>query len=314
MTARILVIRFSSMGDVLLCTPLLRALATQLDGGAHITFLTKAASAPMVEANPHIQRLLTFLKHPSEVHLQQDEFDYVLDFQNSVASWRVRRRLHAMAFVVDKRNVAKWLYVRTKKLVLPISHIVQRYLATAAALGVSDDGLGLDYFLPADFVAPSHSAAGAVCYAIGGKYEGKVLPAPQAVALLKRVNGPVVLLGGTDDVARGDEIAAAVGGRVTNLCGQCTWHESAWLMKQCRVVLSHDTGMMHLAAALGVRVVSLWFATTPALGFAPWRAALGSAAVESSMPGRPTSKLGNRGACAKLFEFDADEAAALLNR
>jgi heptosyltransferase-2 len=202
---------------------------------------------------------------------------------------------------------------------MPIGHVVSRSFDAVRALGVQDDGQGLDFFIPqmqevSLHMIPEAFRMGYVAYAIGGQKGGKILPTDKMIALCTLINDPIVLVGGTEDRAAGDEIVQALGSRVFNACGAFSLHQSASLIRQAKKVISHDTGLMHIATALKRPVISLWLATTPQLGFAPLQAVEGSHVVEANCTKRPTSKLGNRGfqdGC--VFRIDLELVARLVN-
>ncbi|NQV51629.1 MAG: glycosyltransferase family 9 protein [Flavobacteriales bacterium] len=294
--------RFSSIGDIVLTSPIIRALKTQLEGEVQIDFITKSKFATLLEYNPHLNEVITIEEKVSEVQdqLRDGMYDYVIDLHNNIRSRQVKKVCRALAFTLDKRNIAKWLYVRAKREVQPIGHVVSRSFDAVTSLGVQDDGKGLDYFIPAQQevslnVLPAPFQNGYIVYAIGGQMMGKILPSQQMIELCTRISIPIVLLGGVEDRECGDQVVKACGDRVFNACGAFSLHQSASLMQQAQKVISHDTGLMHIATALGRPVISLWFATTPALGFSPWQAVEGSRMIEADCPKRPTSKLGNRG-------------------
>lgn len=314
----ILVIRFSSIGDIVLCSPVVRALKQQLGTDTRIDFITKKPFAAILAVNPHIHRVITIEKHVSEAKaaLRETHYDYIVDLHHNLRSLQVKRLVKSTALTVDKRNFAKWIYVNTKRELLPIGHFAERCLQCVAPLGVADDGRGLDFFIRTEneVALPAALQAGFVAYAIGGKMAGKILPTDKIIELCKRLNQPIALLGGTEDRQRGEEIATAVGTNVWNACGKFSLQQSADIIRQSRCLVSHDTGLMHIGAALGKRVVSLWLATTPLLGFAPWRAASGSVMVEADCKRRPTSKLGNRGyqdGC--VFNLDLERVVQAVN-
>lgn len=321
-TTRILIIRFSSIGDIVLTTPVVRALKNQLEGDVEIHYLTKNSFASILESNPYIDVIHAINDKVSEAvkELQKFPFDYIIDLHNNLRSKQVKRSLKTFAFTLDKRNIAKWLYVQTKHEVLPIGHIVERNLETVHALGIEDDGLGLDFIIPVNEAVnlasfPSEFQNGFVSYAIGGTTPGKVLPIDRIIQLCQKIDRPIMLLGGPDDARTGDEIEEACGRKVYNACGKFSLHQSASLLDQSAVVIAHDTGLMHIAAALKKRVISLWFATTPEIGMSPWRPGKGSVMVEADCKKRPTSKLGNRGykdGC--VFNIDLNLITDLVNR
>lgn len=286
----------------MLTTPVIRALKQQLDGEVIIHYITKKSFAGIVEPNPHVDKVITIEESVSEVadQLRDGGYDYVVDLHNNLRSRQVKRHVKALSFTLDKRNLAKWVYVQTKKVWIPIGHIVERSLEAVSALGIKDDGAGLDYFIPSDQEValselPESLRSGYVAYAIGGQMQGKILPTEKIIALCQKINRPMILLGGKEDADRGDQIVQACGSTVWNACGKFSLHQSASLVNQAKAVITHDTGLMHIAAALNKKVISLWLATTPEIGMSPWRPGEGSEMIEANCRKRPTSKLGNRG-------------------
>ena len=114
---RILIVRFSSIGDIVLTSPVIRALKTQLEGEVQIDFITKRKFATLLEYNPYLNEVITIDEKVSEVHdqLRDGMYDYVIDLHNNIRSRQVKKACRALSFTLDKRNIAKWLYVRTKR-------------------------------------------------------------------------------------------------------------------------------------------------------------------------------------------------------
>jgi len=318
---KILIIRFSSIGDIVLTTPIIRALKTQLDGDVEVDFITKNINAAILDGNPYLNQIITIEKHVSEVaeELKRKRYDYLVDLHSNLRSRQVKRACKALSFTLDKRNVAKWVYVNTKKELLPIGHVVERSFHALIGLGIEDDGKGLDYFIPEKSkvdlsTLPEVVRNGYIAYAIGGKMKGKILPTEKIIALCKAIEKPIVLLGGPEDRATGDEVVKACGKRVFNACGAFSLQQSASILQQSEKVITHDTCLMHIATALKKPVISIWLATTPQIGFAPWQPGEGSVMVEAECKKRPSSKLGNRGyrdGC--VFNVDVNRIAQLAN-
>lgn len=317
----ILVIRFSSIGDIVLTTPVVRALKQQMDGEVVLHYITKKSYAGLLTSNPNIDKVITIDRHVSEAktELEKTTYDYVIDLHSNLRSRQVKRIVKTLDFTIDKRNIAKWLYVNFKREIQPIEHVVKRGFDTVKPLGITDDGHGLDFVIPEKdqvdlSVISDRLNDRFVAYAIGGQMQGKILPENKIVELLKKVKKPTVLLGGSEDESRGETIAKAFPDRVFNACGKFNLNQSASILNQSDVVLTHDTGLMHIASALKKKVVSLWFATTPQIGFAPWQPGEGSVMIEADCKKRPTSKLGNRGfedGC--VFNIDLDAVAQAVN-
>ncbi len=273
---KILVIRFSSIGDIVLTTPVLRCIRQQLPQ-AEIHFLTKAAFSPVLAANPNIDKLHLLHDNLDAVIpvLRGEHFDFVADLHHNIRTARVKTGLGVKSASFPKRNIQKWILVNLRRNVMPDESIVERYFEAVAPIGVRNDGLGLDYFIPEharitnDDIPTSHWT-GYVAAVIGGSYSTKQLPPEQWRRFCAEVPFPVMLIGGPDDRDLGQEIAALDPVKIYNSCGKFNLNESAALVERARVVVSNDTGMMHVATAFQKPVISLWGNTAPELGMYPY--------------------------------------------
>lgn len=300
MIRKVLVIRFSSIGDIVLTTPVLRCLKQQW--GVELHYLTKAAFAPVLEANPYIDALHTIDKGLGAVipALKAARFDLVVDLHRNLRSRRVRLALGRPAVSFPKLNLEKWLLVRFGWRLLPGVHIADRYLSPLRRLGLADDGEGLDYFIPPQAeLNPFSFADGGqgpfVAFAIGAAHATKRLPPTQITQVCKALPYTVFLLGGPDDRESGEQVAAGAGPHVYNLCGKLSLNQSASVVRQAAMVISHDTGLMHIAAALRKPLVSVWGNTVPAFGMSPFYpdGTYGNITAEvQGLDCRPCSKIG----------------------
>jgi ADP-heptose:LPS heptosyltransferase len=298
----VLIVRFSSIGDIVLTSPVLRCLKQQT--GAEVHFLTKRRFAATVAHNPYVDRLWTIEREVTEVSakLARIGFTHILDLHGNLRSLRIRSHLRAAALLRGRRpprvstfnklNLRKALLTRFGIDRMPELHIVDRYLATARGLGVRHDGKGLDYFIDdTERVAPPYPSY--VAFAIGAAHATKRLEEGQMIAICASIDHPIVLLGGPGEAELGDRIAAT-GDRVTNACGAYSLNGSADLVRQSAVVITHDTGLMHIAAAYRKRIVSVWGNTVPAFGMYPYLPE-GPGAARHEVSGlncRPCSKIG----------------------
>lgn len=299
MKARILVIRFSSIGDIVLTSALLRRLHAQFDGGVEIHFLTKKSFAFLVENNPHVECVHAIERATVEVieDLRVLQFDYIIDLHNNFRSAMVKRSLQLVSFTFRKCNLAKWLWVNFGINRMPKNHVVDRYMETLRVFEIKDDDQGLDYFFPSDFVPPALPNTPYLAVVNGGAHEGKRMDADHWISALEGfTSGTIVLLGGKgEDEQSGKRIAEALGDRVWQLTGKLNVHESAWFLKYAQVVVTGDTGMMHIASAFNKKIISLWGCTVPGLGMSPYRPHPESIILEPfGRKKRPCSKLGNR--------------------
>lgn len=304
---KILILRFSSIGDIVLTTPVIRAVKQQVPN-AEVHFATKTAFEQVLASNPYIDRLHLLGKEKADLpkliaELKQEQFDYIIDLHHNLRTLRIKAALGVKSSSFHKLNWQKWLLVRFKIDKLPRVHIVERYLGAAAPLGVKDDGQGLDYFIPESAQVPVGSLPlefrnGYTAFAIGGQHYTKQLPTDRIIELCELLNRPVVLLGGKEDAATGMAIldwfarAAYTGQtRIYNACGQYSLNQSASLVQQAQEVFTHDTGLMHIAAALKKKIYSIWGNTVTEFGMFPFRTEF-VVLERRGLSCRPCSKIG----------------------
>lgn len=325
---KILVIRFSSIGDIVLTSPVVRCLCQQL--GAEVHFLVKQSFKAVVEHNPYIARVHTIQRHVREVLpvLQAERFDFVVDLHHNLRSLQVKLALGAPANSFHKLNLEKWLLVNLRINCLPELHIVDRYMAAAAPLGIQYDGQGLDYFLPesdeqaalqwlSQHLGAAHASY--IAFVIGAAHATKRLPEARIAELCRMMEKPIVLLGGPDEQAQGEYIAAQAGSHVVNACGQLSLHQSAAAVKHAAKVITHDTGLMHIAAAFHKDILSIWGNTVPAFGMTPFypKGIQRNTTIEvQNLPCRPCSKIGYdtcpRGHFKCMMEINLQQVANLV--
>ncbi|HET6225292.1 MAG TPA: glycosyltransferase family 9 protein [Bacteroidia bacterium] len=296
---KILIIRFSSIGDIILTTPVLRCLKTQ-SPETEIHYLTKKSFKSILDHNPYLSKIHTIEKDVKEItaELKKENFDEIIDLHNNLRTLQTKLLLGKKASTFRKLNFQKWLLVQFKINRMPQLHVVDRYMETIKHLGIKNDERGLDYFIPAkDEVAlqtlPLTHQQGYIGFVIGAKHFTKQLPLEKIISVCKKINQPLVLLGGKEDRDRGELIVAAIGIHVYNACGIYNLNQSASLVKQAARIISHDTGLMHIAAALKKDITSIWGNTVPAFGFTPYKPGKASKIVEvQGLACRPCSKIG----------------------
>jgi ADP-heptose:LPS heptosyltransferase len=305
---KILILRFSSIGDIVLTTPVIRALKRQLPQ-AEIHYATKPQYQAVVAANPYLDKVHYLGPRLKDLvaALRQENFDFIVDLHNNLRSRLIRQQLGVPGEGFDKLNRQKWLLVNLKWGHLPDLHIVDRYLAAARRLGIQSDNRGLDYFIPAEeevslATLPGPFRQGYVAFAIGAQHATKRLPTDRIIALCEKINQPVILLGGKEDAATADQVNEyfrhrttnnAAGTRIYNACGQYSLNQSASLVRQARFVFSHDTGLMHIAAAFQKKIFSIWGNTIPEFGMYPYKTEF-TVLERPGLPCRPCSKIGYR--------------------
>jgi ADP-heptose:LPS heptosyltransferase len=322
---KFLVIRFSSIGDIVLTSPVVRCLKKQVDH-SEVHFLTKPAFAEQLKANPHISKIHTLSDTPGETieMLKKEEYDYVIDLQHNLRSLHIKRSLKRMFFTVNKLNFKKWLLVNFRINRLPDLHIVDRYLKTVELFDVKNDGQGLDYFIPEKEVVPLSNLpetfrTGYIAIGIGAKHNTKKLPPERWREIVVQLQLPVMILGGPEDEEVGEQLKESMPDRdIFNGCGRWTINQSASVIQQALCIITHDTGMMHIAAAFKKKILTIWGNTIPQFGMQAYRPDPGS--VNFEVPGltcRPCSKLGKEQCPKKHFkcmmEQNTEAIAAAAN-
>jgi ADP-heptose:LPS heptosyltransferase len=268
---KILIIRFSSIGDIVLTSPVIRCVKQQLD--AEIHFITKDIYQSILADNPHIDKLILFKDDINEVveSMKTEQYDFVVDLHHNLRSLRLKKNLKRPSSSFPKVNVQKFLLTNFKIDRMPEAHIVDRYFEATQQIGVVNDGNGLDYFIPENdrldikaYDIPEEYVA----FAIGAQYATKRLPNEKIIEIIKGIKMPVVLLGGPSDEDNARFIQSKCD--VIDLVGKININQSASVIQRAQKVISHDTGMMHIAVALKKQVISIWGNTTPNLGMYPY--------------------------------------------
>ncbi|NJN77337.1 MAG: glycosyltransferase family 9 protein, partial [Saprospiraceae bacterium] len=152
-------------------------------------------------------------------------------------------------------------------------------METVKSLGIKNDGKGLDYFVPqkdnvdlttfGEQLATRNSQL-VTAFAIGAAHATKRLPTDKIIDICKKIETPIILLGGKEDAENGEKIAQESGNHVLNLCGKLNLNQSASVVQQVDKVITHDTGLMHVAAAFQKEIISIWGNTIPEFGMYPY--------------------------------------------
>lgn len=287
---KILVIRLSSIGDIVLTSPVVRILKKQVNAEVH--FLTKNNYSCWLSHNPYIDVIHNYEKGTNK--LKSLNFDLIVDLQHNLRTLAIKRALKVPSKSVDKLNIKKFLLTTFKLNLMPPIHMVDRNVATIEHLGVKNDMQGLDFFIPKTETLPKmfELKTTFIAVVIGGQHATKVLPTYKLIELCQQLNQPFVLVGGPEDAKRGEEIIKATSEGL-NACGKLSLTQSALLVKGADFVVSHDTGMMHISAALKKKIYSVWGNTVPAFGMEPYLTDPTSVIVENKELGcRPCSKIG----------------------
>lgn len=324
---KILVIRLSSIGDIVLTTPIIRAIKKQMDG-VELHFLTKTANEKVVASNPNIDKVHLYdTKNPGQVikELIAENFDYVVDLHNNHRSRQVARKLGVPCFRYNKATFKRDVCVLMKINFMPDMHVVDRYFDAVFPLNVRNDHQGLDFFIPegSDFDGddlPMVFEDGFVAFVLAGTHVTKRIPVSKVVEIGSILHKPIMLLGGKDVYEVGEEVVAHLGDRAYNGCGKYSLYQSCSILKQADCVITSDTGLMHIAAAFRKPIAVLWGNTIPEFGMFPYmpnQRELFRNFEVCPLYCRPCSKFGRKRCCHKHFKcmnnIPATEVADWVN-
>ena len=315
---KILIIRFSSIGDIVLTTPIIRAIKQQIPG-VEVHYITKQKFSSVIEANPYIDKIHTIKDSIFEItdELKKENFDYVIDLHHNIRTLKLKWILGKKSFSFRKLNWEKFLMVYFKINKLPKLHIVDRYFETLHSIGVKNDSKGLDYFISEKDIVnissylPAHFQNGYTVLVVGGSYFTKQIPINKLKEFCELSPNPLVLLGGKEDVLNSEEVHQAFLGKTINLCGQLNINQSASIIQQAHKVITSDTGLMHIAAAFKKNITSVWGNTIPEFGMGVYLPSNESKIVEvKNLSCRPCSKLGHHSCPKKHFKCMNDIVAS----
>ena len=300
---KILKIRFSSIGDIVITSPVIRCTRKKYPE-AEIHFLTKKQFSALVQPNPHLDKILILEKNLIQTieQLQAENYNLVIDLHKNLRTVRIKQALKTKWYSYNKLNVHKWLFVNFKINLLPNKHLVDRYFDDLKKVGIPNDEQGLEFHFPTDFkfdleslnLAPNNYIA----LSIGGTYATKRIPNNRLQMLIKRLKLPVLLLGhGEDDEANAELILKNNTHKVVNGVGKFNLYESAYLIKHAKLVVTGDTGLMHIAAAFQKNIEAIWGNTHASFGMFAYVQSRNGSIVNNHqvhLNCRPCSKLGSK--------------------
>jgi ADP-heptose:LPS heptosyltransferase len=320
---KILVVRFSSIGDIVLTSPIVRCLHQQIPN-AEIHFITKRSFESIVATNPFIHKTWAIEKSIDELipHLKSEKFDFLVDLHNNIRTKSLIRKLGIPHASFPKLHLEKWLLVNFKKPMKTNVHVVERYFKAVVKLNVVNDNLPCDFFFQSDDEIDVDSLGVKnkkfVAFAIGAQFATKRMPISKMIEVVSQIQYPVVLAGGTMDNETAEKIVTALPNQqIANACGKFSLQQSASIVKQATVLLTHDTGLMHIASAFQIPIVSVWGNTVPALGMYPYypQNEKGFSIHEvSNLKCRPCSKIGFKTCPKKHFNcMNLQDAKAIAD-
>jgi len=324
----ILVLRLSSLGDVLLTTPAIRALRNRFPT-AKIDFLTKHAFAPLLQTNPYLSKVHTYpapnLKTIRDLRKLASQYDLIVDLHGTLRS-RLLSFMNGKTVRYKKYTLRRRLLTLFKlNLLKKVRSVPERYLEPLLRFGVIDDEQGLDYFQDTEAarfakqILTQHrlTEKSYVALCPGAHWHTKKWPPERYQELIMLMpETRFVLLGNKREEPLCSRIAAIAEERAVNLAGKTEIAVSAEILRQARALVTNDTGLMHLACAVKTPVLALFGSTVRDFGFFPFRAK--ASVLEKTLRCRPCSTIGKahcpKGTLECLSSLSAQETIAALKQ
>lgn len=302
MKKKILIIRFNSIGDIVLTSPVVQALSNE---GYEIHYLCKKTYHSLLSAIPNITKAHLFDGNLAQTTkaLRKEKFHYIIDLHNNYRSNKVARALSVGVHRLQKQRIKLFLLTKLNFRVQPQKHIVDRFMQVASPLLSTQLRPQVTFNIGHEEIQKINSLklpSAYVAISIGAAYYTKRIPIDKIIEIINGLSMPVVLLGGKDDKDRANEIVKKCGSDIVNLVGNLSIIESAEVIKCSKVLLTGDTGLMHIGAAIGVPVVAVFGSTHPVLGYTPYYNGQASYTIIESndLKCRPCTKQG-RATCPK---------------
>ncbi|MCW8805463.1 MAG: glycosyltransferase family 9 protein [Ignavibacteriaceae bacterium] len=293
---KILIIRLSSMGDILLTTPLIRSIKRQ-NPEVQIDFVLKEEFIELVKNNPNLTDIHVYSKQSFEKQilintLISNNYEIVIDLQNNIRSKEITKQMQCQTFLFKKNDVKKFLLVNFKINRLKNAPPIPVRYAEAAGINLDDEGLDIFTDNVADSSLDLNEKYIGLCP--GAKHFSKRWPKEYFIELGKQLENSgykVVLFGGLNEEELMGEIANHLSSPLS-LCGDSIL-QSAADMKMCKAIYTNDSGAMHLACAVKVPVIAFFGSTVKEFGFFPYKANSIELDVEN-LPCRPCTHIGRK--------------------
>ena len=286
---KILVIRFSAIGDILLTFPVVEGLVHKYPS-AEIHFLTKPSNKPVLDLlSSKVQpRFLQESLLETANQLRGERYDLVIDLHNNLRTFLLQvLMLKGSWNRFRKLNFQKWLFTSFKWNTLPKVHVVERYAQAASVNPISvtlavNNANHVVESLPSNYVA----------WVLGATFSTKQYPLSKLIETIERLDMPIVLLGGDKENLLASSLHAHFPSLISYV-GKTSLSEAALVLSKAKVVVTNDTGLMHLAAFYAKPMVCIWGNTVPAFGMYPYQSAPVFHAQVSDLSCRPCSKIGH---------------------
>ena len=274
---KILIIRFGAIGDIIMTTPIIRCVKQQLEAELH--YITASKYSSLLEGNIHLDKIHLFENNWTEIRddLKAEDFNLVIDLHKVTKSVRLGSFLKKPVIQFKKATLAKWLELKFRINRLPKGHLIDRFFEGVDQIKVTNDGKGMELVVDKDSERNALKIIDRLginnaytALVIGGAKWTKQVPIELCVDYIKQSEEPIVLIGGPDESDKAKKIVEFSNRHINNFVGLYTLLESAVFLRQSKLVITGDTGMMHMAAVFSKPTIVMYGSTSPIFGMYPY--------------------------------------------
>lgn len=310
-----LIVRLSSIGDIALTTPLIRAVRRRYPS-AQIDFVVKREFAELLRTNPYLNQVYEYEARTGvtglislAASLRRHHYDLYVDIHNNLRSHLLRYAIQPTRSVTySKQTLRRMLLLKFKiNRYAEILQVPDRYLQPLRQFGVVNDELGLELFpTPAQYakvqaifererLAETELTIGFGPIAAHPlKQWGLEKFVELGKELVQRFGARILLFGGQREVIPIRRLAEQIPNAPVMFAGELSLLETAAAVRRCAAFVGNDTGIAHIAAAMQRKVVVFFGPTVEEFGFYPYRTP--SRVLCKSLPCRPCTPTG-KGRC-----------------
>jgi len=287
---KILILRMSSIGDIVLAFPFIRLLRKKFPE-VRIDFVVKKEYEELLKSNRNISSIYSFNSQKGfkelkklKKKIKQERYTYIFDIHRSLRSYYLRKFSGAKkVFLYKKYRIRRWLLIRLKlNLFNKITPVYKAYINSARKMGLVDDKLGFDFNIDDRYIRKIdgllekeniNSGDFLIGVCPGAGYENKCWTvegfSKVCKFLISKLNAKVLLIGDKEDFNKGEMVSSSIGDKAHNFCGRLSIMESAALISKCQLVIANDAGPMHIAEALNKKLVAIFGPTVEEFGYFP---------------------------------------------
>lgn len=301
---KILICRLSSLGDILLVTPVIDEIKKQ-NPQVQIDFMIKEKFVESIYYNPNIENIIKYQDYSFtklRKKISSENYDLILDFQNNLRTQLIFSLIRTRKKSIRKPTLKKLLLVKFKINLLQENFSIPNLYATTAEVKLSNESR-LSFYDESGRLTRNDEKKNIIGFCPGARHFTKIWPESYFADLGKLLNQSglkVYLFGGKME----REICRRLQSQIPNSIDYSTendLYQTARQMKSCDLIVTNDSALMHLASAINIPIVAIFGSSVKNFGFTPFN--VKNIIVENSdLKCRPCSHIGRKVCPQKHFK------------